>query len=133
MQQPPAPPSPCRLGTADGELISTLVLAYTFGLPRAAERCRRQLLSDIARLPDQLGASGAKAQALDSLADLPAGIQTAELMLELMLQAGRETASVQRLSARCAAYQAAVAMHVRDFRGASGIRDAINTHVHMNS
>lgn len=128
---------PCRPSPGGGELVSTLVLAYTFGLPRADERCRRQLLSDIAQLPDRVGEGAGRAEALAALAELPAGTPTAELMLTVLLRGGEDAAKVAKLqqevsslSARCAAYQQAVASHVREFYGASAVRDAINAHVH---
>ena len=100
------------------------------------QRCRQELLSGIAQAPNQLG-SAEEAQALDALAQLPAGAQTAALLLELLLQAGRNAARVQTLEAEVAqlrvrvdGYQQAVAKHVRDFPGARDMRAAINQHVH---
>lgn len=133
----PTPPAHARSPVPrGGELISTLALAYSFGLPKAAERCRRQLLNSLAQLPDQLGSADAQARALGALADLPAGVQTATLLMELLVQAGIHAANAQQLERdvcylrnRCDGYSTAVATHVREFCGASGIRAAINTHV----
>lgn len=129
--------APRRPSLAGGQLIPTLVLAHIFELPRGAERCRSQLLSSLAELPDQLRTcTVAKAQALAALQELPAGPHTGALVLELLLQAGRHAADAQqlekeatRLSKRCTAFEGAVAEHVREFHGAANIRSAINSWV----